>query len=234
MKRYIAMILVLATVLVLSACGTSNASAAQPEPQSAGTASQPAENQVGAAPEAEAATEPQVPTAAEAQNPSAAPEAGGESKMITEEEAKKIALEDAGVTEDQLGGLYIHMDRDDGIQVYDVEFFVGAEEYDYEINASDGSVVSKDREVEHQFRQQGIQAETTGTFTEADAIALVLGKVPGATEDLVHIHLDQDDGMKIYEGSLHYDGMEYDFEINAETGDIMEWEEEKQEPFDFD
>ena len=223
MKRYIAMILVLVTVLVLSACGTANATAAQPETQSAGSA-----------PESEATTEPQVPIAAEVQNPSAAPEVGAEASMITEEEAKKIALEDAGATEEQLGGLYIHMDRDDGIQVYEVEFFVGAEEYDYEINTSDGSIVSKDREVEHQFRQQETDAAETGTFTEADAIALVLSKVPGATEDLVHIHLDQDDGMKIYEGSLHYDGMEYDFEINAETGDIMEWEKEKQEPFDFD
>ena len=32
-----------------------------------------------------------------------------------------------------------------------------------------------------------------------------------------------------YEGELHYEGMEYDFEIDANTGTFLEWTEEKQD-----
>ena len=56
----------------------------------------------------------------------------------------------------------------------------------------------------------------------------MLGKVSGATEDLIRMHLDRDDGILIYEGSLVYDGVEYDFEINAETGELREWEAERE------
>ena len=38
--------------------------------------------------------------------------------------------------------------------------------------------------------------------------------------------LDRDDGKWIYEGDILYKNMEYEFEIDAETGKILSWEEE--------
>lgn len=51
-------------------------------------------------------------------------------------------------------------------------------------------------------------------------------RVKGAKESDVSIHSEWDDGKEIYEGSIFYQGKEYDFEIDAVSGEILEWEEE--------
>ena len=53
-----------------------------------------------------------------------------------------------------------------------------------------------------------------------------LKKVPGAGEDDIKIHLDHDDGKVLYEGSIVYKERKYEFEIDADTGSILKWEEE--------
>lgn len=62
-------------------------------------------------------------------------------------------------------------------------------------------------------------------ISEAQAISIVLKKVPGAgKEHIVSFGRDYDDGRWIYEGEIIYNGLEYDFEIDAMTGNILEWE----------
>ena len=39
--------------------------------------------------------------------------------------------------------------------------------------------------------------------------------------------LDRDDGVYKYEGDIIYNGMEYEFEIDANSGTILEWSEER-------
>ena len=60
---------------------------------------------------------------------------------------------------------------------------------------------------------------------EARQIALDRGT--GATEDNISIKLEVDDGWYIYEGDILYNRMEYEFEIDANTGDVLKWEQEK-------
>ena len=63
---------------------------------------------------------------------------------ISEEEAKKIAFEDAGIAEADVKGLRVTRDFDDGVQKYEVEFREGFTEYDYEIRGEDGEILSYD------------------------------------------------------------------------------------------
>ena len=63
------------------------------------------------------------------------------------------------------------------------------------------------------------------SLEEAQNIALE--RVPGATSKNISIELDRDDGWYIYEGDIVYNGMEYEFEIDAYTGSILKWEEER-------
>ena len=58
-------------------------------------------------------------------------------------------------------------------------------------------------------------------------MAIVLERVPGATESDVRMHLERDDGRDIYEGELIYDQVKYEFDIDAATGDVLQWEEER-------
>lgn len=64
-----------------------------------------------------------------------------------------------------------------------------------------------------------------GLISEEEAIQIVLSRVKGATKDnLTAFETDYDDGRWQYEGELVYDGLEYEFEIDAQNGNILDWE----------
>lgn len=154
---------------------------------------------------------------------SQASSAAGSTGLITEEEAANIAKEHAQVTDCTM--LPVKLDRDDGRQVYDVEFFTAdGKEYDYEIDAATGEVLSYDYDAE----RQAAAASGTASITEAEAKALVLAQVPGAAEEnFLEFKTDYDDGRLEYEGELFYDGMKYEFTVDGYSGTIREWESEK-------
>lgn len=70
------------------------------------------------------------------------------SSIITAAEAKKIALEDAGLVSSEVIFIHTNYEIDDGRQLYDVEFYKGLIEYDYEIDAQTGKIISKDTDAE--------------------------------------------------------------------------------------
>lgn len=61
------------------------------------------------------------------------------------EKAKTIALRGANVGQSQL--IKAKLDYDDGIYKYDIEFYAGNMEYDYEIEASTGRILEKDIDI---------------------------------------------------------------------------------------
>ncbi len=63
---------------------------------------------------------------------------------ISSDEAKVIALDQAGIAESDTQGLHVKQDYDDGVRTYDVEFYAGGVEYSYEISADDGTVLESD------------------------------------------------------------------------------------------
>ena len=66
-------------------------------------------------------------------------------------------------------------------------------------------------------------------MSEEEASKIVLAKVEGATAQNLRISLDRDNGQDVYEGEIRYNGMEYEFELNAKTGDILEWSKERED-----
>ena len=145
---------------------------------------------------------------------------------VTEEEAKAIALEHAGVTAEEATIYKVKADYDDGRAVYDVEFAVDTTEYDYEISQDTGEVISYDQDVEGWTPVTGenqTSSQTAGSVTLEQATQLVLDRIPGASTSDVRIQFERDDGREIYEGEVYYDRTEYDFEIDASTGNFIEW-----------
>lgn len=165
-------------------------------------------------------------------------------------------------------------DRDDGRKIYEIRFDVAEKEYDYEILASDGSVISSDIETNENYAapsdgtasqngtaaQDGAAGQNNTSDTNAaqsqnsaqgnsgassntqqnsgagnanvaismeDAIGIALARVEGATEQDIRIELDYDDGRYKYEGEIIHEMIEYDFEIDANTGTILEWSVER-------
>ncbi len=66
------------------------------------------------------------------------------SGTITEDEAKSAALSHAGLDESSVRYIKAELDYDDGVLVYEVEFVSGRTEYEYEIDAASGTVLSYD------------------------------------------------------------------------------------------
>lgn len=71
---------------------------------------------------------------------------GNTRSMLSENEAKEIALKDAGVNETAISNYKIKLDTDDGIKQYEIDFDAGGYEYDYEIDAVSGQILEKDKE----------------------------------------------------------------------------------------
>lgn len=62
--------------------------------------------------------------------------------VLTPEEATQIALEHAGLTADLVIGLHTGYEIEHGTPIYDIEFHHRAWEYDYEIHADTGEILS--------------------------------------------------------------------------------------------
>lgn len=68
------------------------------------------------------------------------------SKYIGVDKAKSIALKDAGVSASSVTFTKAKLDKDDGVAVYEIEFYSGDTEYEYEINATSGAIRERDSE----------------------------------------------------------------------------------------
>ena len=143
--------------------------------------------------------------------------------MIDEVEAEDIALLDAGVSGDDTEYFRTKMDRDHGRIVYEIEFSDGHHKYEYSIAADGGRILEYSEEVVRQRR-----GNSGDIISIEEATRIALERVPGATEKDIRIRAERDDGRRIYEGSIWYDRTEYEFEIDAVSGRIIEWDRDRE------
>ena len=174
---------------------------------------------------------------------------GTDAQMISEEAATQVALDHAGLTAEEVTFAKIGLDLDDGRRCYDLEFYTSDfQEYDYEIDPYTGEILSYDRDAEFYAPDDpGVPGDTApvtdptapadpaapagpaagGEITPDAAKEIALAKVPGAAAgDIRQFETDYDDGRLQYEGSIFYEQMEYEFEIDGQTGNIIGWEVE--------
>ncbi|MEE1196521.1 MAG: PepSY domain-containing protein [Lachnospiraceae bacterium] len=142
--------------------------------------------------------------------------------VLSGDEAFQIALDDAQVAGTEVTNMRVRQETENGKVIYDVEFYAGVMEYDYEIDAETGAILEKDMEIEDDFQAVDLAV----SVSKEEAVKLLLEKVPGASEQNIHMKLEEDDGRVVYEGEVLYDKKEYDFEISAQTGEILSWEVE--------
>ena len=128
------------------------------------------------------------------------------------EKAKEIAIAKAG------GGdvVSIELDVEDGVMVYEGEIVYNNVEYDFDINALDGTILKWEED------RNGVNIDTSNVIGEAWAKEIILAKAPGA--EITKLVLDEDDGILYYEGYARVDGKLYEFEVKADDGVIRKWE----------
>mgnify|MGYP002563062313 CR=1 FL=1 len=155
------------------------------------------------------------------------------SDYIGVERAKEIALADAGVKASDAVFLRANLDWDDGRMEYEVEFYSGNTEYDYDIDAVTGAILSSDRDLED-FQiwnsgtstnrpanvSSGSSASSGNYITAERAQQIALAECPSGST-VYKCQFDWDDGRAEYEVEIRNGWTEYDFEIDAVTGTIF-------------
>ena len=159
----------------------------------------------------------------------------GESDNVgSEEAALAIALEHAGVTLEQLSWYEICLDFDDGIWVYEVEFVVGNTEYEYEINAITGEIIKFETELDDDphgappVTERPTQQPGSNFLSEDEIRAIVFNHAGVNANDVreFEIELDDEHGIWVYEVEFKAGNIEYDYVVNAVTGEIIKSETE--------
>lgn len=150
---------------------------------------------------------------------------------VSIEQAKEIALNHANKTADQVQFIKSKQDWEHGRIIYEIEFIYqeGSNyiEYDYEIDASTGQILSYDYDIENYQQYKQIIDQANVNISEEAAKNIALERVPGASySNIYKFKLEFDDTRWEYEGKIIYDSYEYEFEIDANTGNILKWEVE--------
>ena len=175
---------------------------------------------------------------------------------VTETEAASIAMEHAGVKEDDALSLRVSQEEEDGVAVYDVEFATADRRYHCDVVRSSGEVLnyaynavtSGDDQADDGAAAQTSGAQessasaaqtddasaadaqqstaSSGAIDEAQArsIALEHAGVGEGDAKFYRVERDSDDGRAVYEVEFYSGNTEYDYEISAETGEILSYD----------
>ena len=174
--------------------------------------------------------------------------AGGQAEYIGIDAAKAVALEAAGVAEDDAVFSTAGLDKRNGMDYYAVDFTAGGRSYEYDIDAVTGVVIDSSSgggtaETPAAGDDGGTASapaaaspspsagQTTGgqaaAVTEEQARETALSHA-GLTADqvtFVRSELDRDDGRLMYDVEFYTsDYKEYDYEIDAATGEILSYD----------
>lgn len=153
---------------------------------------------------------------------------------ISEAEAKEIAYNQVSGAE-QLDNAIVAKEFDDFRMVYEIQFNHENVFYEFQIAARNGKIIEQDTDSvttnpqgnQDQSQsgagdaQQDAQAAQSDIGIEA-AKEIALSQVSGASaSDITKAKADSEHGKLVYEIEIQYDGQEYDFDIDAATGNIV-------------
>lgn len=176
--------------------------------------------------------------------------AQNKSSILNPEEVQAVALNHAAVTADQVTLLHTRYEVDDGVPEYEVEFRYEDQEYDYTIHAETGEILEFDQSREPTVPTTAAPAENDPIDSpavevpeekpaatkpassklsreEARDLALNHAGLKQSQVKRLEVEYDVDDGIPEYSVEFYADGWEYDYEIHAESGKILEHHKEK-------
>ena len=159
--------------------------------------------------------------------------------QISVDDAKKAAFTNAGLAESDVVLKKAALDYDDGMAKYDVDFYCTDTEYEYDIDATTGTVLKCEKsimDVEDYAERDLLVKKAAGTaapaqaqgVTEDQALDIALKHAGLSKGDIsaLRIHQDFDDDMGVtkYDIEFRVGAMEYSYEIDTTTGNIYESE----------
>lgn len=146
---------------------------------------------------------------------------------ISADKAKEIAFADCKADTAAVKKLRIKLDKEDKSFVYELEFRIGNIEYDYEIDADSGKIIHKSHEDKGKDDQNSANSANVIGISKAKEIALAHANVSADKAVFVKAKLETEKSAKIYEIEFLAQETEYDYEIDATTGNIINYSSEK-------
>lgn len=142
--------------------------------------------------------------------------------LLTKEEAISIAKQKASGTVTEF-----EFDEDDDVPVYEIDMQDDSYKYEIELHAQTGEWLKFEKETLSKKSKSSpnvAPSATTTELSESQIVEIAKKKAKGIVTD---IEREKDDGRVVYEVEMEDDQFEYEFKIDANTGEIIKFEKEK-------
>lgn len=147
---------------------------------------------------------------------------------ISEEEARKIALNDSNISTDQLTSIKINEEVKDNEKVYDITFQSDNKEYYYTISKTSGKIIqSKISNTETSVPSNQadphtpINKNTNISAEEAKKIALKHANAKVDDVQLLECKKDIENNINVYSIEFYIKNNEYEYDISCKDGKII-------------
>jgi len=142
-------------------------------------------------------------------------------------EVKATVLTAAGVSETDVTEFDVEWETRNSLLVYEVEFETAGTEYKYIVHAETGEVLDSKTEAdndEDDDDEDDRPLDTTGWVPEDGVKATVLAHAGLTSEDVLDYECEADEkkGVAVYDIEFEANGMEYEYTVDAKTGEIVD------------
>ena len=161
--------------------------------------------------------------------------------FISKNEVKDVVADNMSVSSSDLYFESIDFEMDKS--VYEVEVYYQNRDYEYKIDAKDGKIIYTDFNTTDSITNDNSSnnnnnnsnnSSTNGstnnattasiTVDEAKNIALTHANLTEDTVSLLRTEQEYDDGVLVYEIDFTHGDFEYDYKINANTGEVVSYD----------
>lgn len=174
--------------------------------------------------------------------------AGCSAGAVTQTQATEIALDHAGVTQEDLLSLSVKLEQEGGRQVFDIQFTTDDREYQYDVTSNSGEIINYSYQPTGQTSQEEPQAEASqsqesqGTSSQASQQESSQSQTQGITQEeaqtialnhagvtleeatIYKVKADVENGRSVYDVEFAVGTTEYDYEIAQDTGEILSYD----------
>lgn len=149
-----------------------------------------------------------------------------EEKTNSKDDAIAVALAHAKVTQADVTRLQAEYDLDDKQPHYDVEFLLGKDKYEYEIDAKTNVILKAEKNDVDLLLDTN---QITITKEEAKTIVFNHSNVTADTVRDFQMELDTENGVAVYEIEFEHQQFEYEYAVNAQNGELLRWHKSKED-----
>ena len=142
-------------------------------------------------------------------------------KQITLDEAKTVALNHLNLTANDVTFTKNKLDLENGISIYELEFFTNDTEYEVDVNVYTQEIVRLSKDTIN--NQNNTNSSNYIGSERAKEIAL---NHTNSNSSVIwkKVEFELDNNLAIYELEFYINNVEYNYEIDAITGEIIQFE----------